>query len=99
MYQFQPDTGLCSGALPPLATGTSEFVQLRCNGESYVDKTAEIARLLAYPPHYLFLSRPRRLGKTLMLSTMGTTEGAGTGRLQPVGVGPCTATDGNRTRF
>ena len=70
MNQFQSDTGLCSGALPPLATGTSEFVQLRCNGGAYVDKTAEIARLLAYPSHYLFLSRPRRFGKTLMLSTI-----------------------------
>ncbi len=70
MNQFQPDTGSCSGALSPLATGTSDFVQLRCNGEAYVDKTPEIARLLAYPSHYLFLSRPRRFGKTLMLSTI-----------------------------
>ena len=68
--QFQPEPGSRNGALPVLATGTSDFVQLRCNGEAYVDKTPEIARLLTYPSHYLFLSRPRRFGKTLMLSTI-----------------------------
>ena len=69
MNQFQTDTGLCSGVLPPLATGTSEFVQLRPNREAYVDKTAE-TRLLAYPSHYLFLSRLRWFGRTLMLTTI-----------------------------
>ena len=68
--QSQPESGLPNGALPALATGTSEFAQLRSNGETYVDKTAEIARLLAYPAHYLFVGRPRRFGKTLMLSTI-----------------------------
>ncbi|MYA06013.1 MAG: AAA family ATPase [Caldilineaceae bacterium SB0664_bin_22] len=68
--QFQPESGSRNGALPALATGTSEFVQLRSQGEAYVDKTAEIARLLAHPAHYLFVGRPRRFGKTLMLSTI-----------------------------
>ena len=68
--QCQPESGSCNGALPALATGTSEFAQLRSQGEAYVDKTAEIARLLAHPAHYLFVGRPRRFGKTLMLSTI-----------------------------
>ena len=68
--QFQPESGSCHGALSALATGTSEFAQLRSQGEAYVDKTAEIARLLAHPAHYLFVGRPRRFGKTLMLSTI-----------------------------
>ncbi len=68
--QCQPESGSCHGALSALATGTSEFAQLRSQGEAYVDKTAEIARLLAHPAHYLFVGRPRRFGKTLMLSTI-----------------------------
>lgn len=45
MNQFQPDTGSCIRTLPSLATRTSEFVQLRRNGEAYVDKPAEMARV------------------------------------------------------
>ena len=70
MSQFQQNTDPRSGGLPPLATGTSEFAHLRSQGEAYVDKTAEIARLLAHSAHYLFLGRPRRFGKSLMLSTI-----------------------------
>ena len=70
MSRFSSDTGLHRGTLPPLATGTSEFAKLRRNGEAYVDKTAEIARLLEHSSRFLFLGRPRRFGKSLMLSTI-----------------------------
>lgn len=45
------------------------FRNLRNNGFLYVDKTAYIHRL-ANPGGYFFLSRPRRFGKSLLISTM-----------------------------
>lgn len=45
------------------------FRNLRNNGYLYVDKTEYIHRL-ATPGGYFFLSRPRRFGKSLLISTM-----------------------------
>lgn len=54
----------------PIALGESEFRHLRGAGALYVDKTSQIAELLADPsPVSLFL-RPRRFGKTLWLTTL-----------------------------
>ena len=49
--------------------GIQSFESLRSNGYVYVDKTALIYKL-ANEGHYYFLSRPRRFGKSLLMSTM-----------------------------
>lgn len=49
--------------------GIQEFGELRADGYAYVDKTRQIYRL-ADSGKYYFLSRPRRFGKSLLLSTM-----------------------------
>ncbi len=49
--------------------GIQSFPKLRENGYIYVDKTALIASLVSEHGHY-FLSRPRRFGKSLLLSTI-----------------------------
>lgn len=49
--------------------GIQSFEKLRENGYVYVDKTAIIYSLIENAG-YFFLSRPRRFGKSLLLSTM-----------------------------
>ncbi len=49
--------------------GIQNFESLRNDGYVYVDKTAHIHRL-ATTGRYYFLSRPRRFGKSLLISTM-----------------------------
>ena len=49
--------------------GIQNFEDIRRNGYVYVDKTALVHRL-ATTGKYYFLSRPRRFGKSLLLSTM-----------------------------
>lgn len=49
--------------------GLQNFAELREGGYVYVDKTAFIARLIS-SGKYFFLSRPRRFGKSLLLSTI-----------------------------
>ena len=49
--------------------GIQSFEKIRTNGFAYVDKTAAIHQLATYGSCY-FLSRPRRFGKSLLLSTM-----------------------------
>ncbi len=53
---------------PPL--GISDFRKLRQQGLTYVDKTASIAQMLAATPEVMLFPRPRRFGKTLLLSTL-----------------------------
>ncbi len=48
--------------------GVQSFQELREGGYAYVDKTAFIFQLME--GKYYFLSRPRRFGKSLLLSTM-----------------------------
>ena len=50
--------------------GTQTFSVLRERGDIYVDKTAYIYRLAHGNTRYFFLSRPRRFGKSLLVSTM-----------------------------
>lgn len=52
-----------------LPIGIQDFEKLRGNGCIYVDKTAFIYQLAKVKSPY-FLSRPRRFGKSLLLSTM-----------------------------
>ena len=49
--------------------GIQSFEKIRTEGFAYIDKTKQIYNLATYGTHY-FLSRPRRFGKSLLLSTM-----------------------------
>ena len=55
-------------SLRKLPVGVQDFASLREDGYLYVDKTASIYRL-AVGGTQVFLSRPRRFGKSLLLST------------------------------
>ncbi|MDR3187765.1 MAG: AAA family ATPase, partial [Prevotellaceae bacterium] len=52
-----------------LPIGIQSFEDLRSNDYLYVDKTAAIHRIITTGKVY-FLSRPRRFGKSLLISTM-----------------------------
>ncbi|MBR4894732.1 MAG: AAA family ATPase, partial [Kiritimatiellae bacterium] len=55
----------------PIATDTHDFPSLRRDGCIYVDKTKYIHRLVSTVGSKLFfLSRPRRFGKSLTVSTL-----------------------------
>lgn len=49
--------------------GIQNFSEIRTRGFAYVDKTAAVYALAATGKYY-FLSRPRRFGKSLLISTM-----------------------------
>ena len=49
--------------------GIQNFEKLRVEGYRYVDKTAFVYKLVSEGSYY-FLSRPRRFGKSLLLSTL-----------------------------
>ena len=50
--------------------GMQTFSEIRTNGFLYIDKTQFIHRLAHEDGKYFFLSRPRRFGKSLLISTM-----------------------------
>ncbi len=68
--------------LPPLHTSEASFVSIRRSQGLYVDKTGYLRDLLALGPKpldggvrslrykYQFLARPRRFGKSLLISTL-----------------------------
>jgi hypothetical protein len=56
-------------ALKNLPIGVQNFESLRRDGYLYVDKTEQLYRL-AHEGRYYFLSRPRRFGKSMLLSTL-----------------------------
>jgi hypothetical protein len=56
-------------ALKNLPIGVQDFESLRKDGYLYVDKTALMYRLVSTGCYY-FLSRPRRFGKSMLLSTL-----------------------------
>ena len=49
--------------------GIQNFEKIRKEGYAYVDKTALVYNLVSQGAYY-FLSRPRRFGKSLLLSTL-----------------------------
>ena len=53
-----------------ISTTISSFQELRENGVLYVDKTSYLATLVMGADKLYFLSRPRRFGKTLTVSTL-----------------------------
>ena len=56
--------------LPALSMGSTHLVEMRQAGELYVDKTKEVRQLLEESAKQVFIARPRRFGKSLMLSTI-----------------------------
>ena len=50
--------------------GQQSFEELRSSGSLYVDKTPFIEKIVTSGTRYYFLARPRRFGKSLLLSTM-----------------------------
>lgn len=51
--------------------GIQNFEKLRRGGYFYIDKTALIYQLVKTGSYYI-LSRPRRFGKSLLISTLGS---------------------------
>ena len=57
--------------MQPITKDNCDFPTLRQSGCVYVDKTAWLHRLATDPQgHFFFLARPRRFGKSLMISTL-----------------------------
>jgi len=54
-----------------LPVGVQDFEVMRQGNFVYVDKTEYIYQLVRPPQAFYFLSRPRRFGKSLMVSTLG----------------------------
>lgn len=54
-----------------LPIGTQDFESLRNEGYVYIDKTSLIWKMINEGSHYC-LSRPRRFGKPLLISTIKT---------------------------
>ena len=53
-----------------LPIGIQEFTNIRKDGYVYVDKTEFVYKLTHGNGKYIFLSRPRRFGKSLLVSTL-----------------------------
>ncbi|MDR3354535.1 MAG: AAA family ATPase [Synergistaceae bacterium] len=60
-----------TGELPKLSVGISNFEELRNKGCPYVDKTGYIVEMIDNGTFY-FLSRPRKFGRSLMISAFET---------------------------
>lgn len=56
--------------MKPLPLGLQTFADLISGGYVYVDKTGAIRELLRPPKGMYFLSRPRRFGKSLLVTTL-----------------------------
>ena len=56
-------------AMLKLPIGLQSFASLRTDGFAYVDKT-KLVYDLTHNGKYIFLSRPRRFGKSLLISTL-----------------------------
>lgn len=58
-----------------ICTSESSFTEIRLNGYLYVDKTDFVARMISERLGRHFMSRPRKFGKSLMISTMAEALG------------------------
>jgi hypothetical protein len=56
--------------IPEIGINIANFSRLRNKGYVYVDKTKFVREILDGPRPHLFLSRPRRFGKTLLIDTL-----------------------------
>lgn len=77
---------LCDLRLLPF--GTSTFSALRGAGQVYVDKTALIRELASLPRGKVFLSRPRRFGKSLLVSTFESLFSSGITQFSGLAIEP-----------
>ena len=69
-FVFVPETGVPAEQGPrTIATSTSDFFYIRGQDCVYVDKTELLFRIVTREVN-VFLARPRKFGKTLLLSTM-----------------------------
>lgn len=59
-----------SPQLKPLPVGIQSFTDLINGGYLYVDKTESLYEMVRNPKGVYFLSRPRRFGKSLLISTL-----------------------------
>ena len=59
-----------NNTLQPILTDSSDFPEMRRKGCVYVDKTAYFHQLMMGPDSRFFIARPRRFGKSLMISTL-----------------------------
>jgi hypothetical protein len=50
--------------------GIQSFKEIRTENYLYIDKTLQVETLLNGSEKYVFLSRPRRFGKSLLVDTM-----------------------------
>ncbi len=65
--------GVCKNpvfSMKPISTSTYTFADLVGNGFVYVDKTAHIHRIASTGKGQYFIARPRRFGKSLLVSTL-----------------------------
>ena len=70
-----------------LPIGIQTFEEIRRDGYLYVDKTAMVYQIANVGKPY-FLSRPRRFGKSLLLSTFEAYfQGKGMGRISGFALG------------
>ena len=61
----------CEKKIKVPTTGLFDFPELILGGKGkYIDKTALLYELASDADQQLFISRPRRFGKSLMLSTL-----------------------------
>ena len=67
--QIYINLGIFLNCMQKLPVGVQDFMDLRASGYLYVDKTEYYHRLITSGKYY-FISRPRRFGKSLMLSTI-----------------------------
>jgi hypothetical protein len=54
----------------PLPIGFSNFKNIIAEGRLYIDKTRELYEVVTSAPKYSLLTRPRRFGKSLIISTL-----------------------------
>ena len=62
---------MAGNAPSPLPIGTSDFEALRDAGQIYVDKTALVYQLASLRQKF-FLTRPRRFGKSVLVTTFAS---------------------------
>ncbi|MDR1596383.1 MAG: AAA family ATPase, partial [Treponema sp.] len=77
-----------------LPVGIQDFVKIREEGFLYVDKTALVHRLITNAAGPVFLSRPRRFGKSLLCSTLGAVFEGRRELFGPLAGWPALAIDG-----
>ncbi len=57
-------------ALQLYPTGSQTFEDIRQRGFLYIDKTNFVYKMIRLGTDYVFLSRPHRFGKSLLVSTL-----------------------------